>query len=237
MKINLNNWSSRLLSLLLATDILFIALHVIYKTTDLTRNSSFSLEMDRGYPEVFQYIKEYWIALLFLFLALKNHVSVYAAWSLLFIYLLLDDYFQIHEIAGELISEKLNFPAIFNLRSVDLGELLVSSSVSLFFLILITITYRFSNSRAKEVSKYIIALLFLLAFFGIVIDMAHIMLGSLSIKLLNDFMGLLEDGGEHLVMTLIAWFVFLLFDSSSDHPVSKLKFPNAATKPRRDIDL
>ena len=235
MKLNLNNWSSRLLYLLLATDILFIALHIIYKTTELTSNSSFSLEMDRGYPEIFQYIKEYWIALLFLFLALRKQVLIYGVWSLLFLYLLLDDYLKIHEIGGEMISEKLNFPAILNLRAVDLGELLVSISVSLFFLVLISITYRFSNSMARQVSKYIIALLFLLAFFGIVTDMVHIMTESLSIELLNDFMGLVEDGGEHLVMTLIAWFVFLLFDSPSDNPISKLKFPGVLKFPNTNV--
>lgn len=84
MKTNLESWSNRLLYLLIATDLLFIALHIIYKTTELISDTSFSLSKDRGYPEVFQYVKAYWIALLFLRLAIKKQTFLYLAWSLLY---------------------------------------------------------------------------------------------------------------------------------------------------------
>ena len=214
MKINLENWSNRLLFVLISTDLLFIALHIIYKTTELISDSSFSLSRDRGYPEVFQYVKAYWIALLFLILAIKKQTFLYLAWSLLFVYLLLDDSMEIHETGGDSISKQLAFPSLFNLRPEDLGELVISILASLFFLFLIAIAYRFSDSIARQASRYMIGMLFMLAFFGIIIDMLHIMSRSLSIEIVEDFIGMVEDGGEHLVMSVMAWFVFLLFETS-----------------------
>jgi hypothetical protein len=214
MKINLESWSNRLLYLLIATDLLFIALHIIYKTTELISDTSFSLSTDRGYPEIFQCVKAYWIALLFLLLAIKKQTFLYLAWSLLFVYLLLDDFMEIHETGGDSISKQFDFPSLFNLRPEDLGELAISIVASLFFLLLIAIGYRFSDSMGRQSSRYMIGMLFMLAFFGIVMDMLHIMSRSLSIEILEDFIALVEDGGEHLVMSVIAWYVFLLFETS-----------------------
>ncbi|MEQ8536647.1 MAG: hypothetical protein RIB93_04180 [Coleofasciculus sp. D1-CHI-01] len=92
--------------------------------------------------------------------------------------------------------------------------MVISILASLFFLFLIAIAYRFSDSIARQASRYMIGMLFMLAFFGIIIDMLHIMSRSLSIEIVEDFIGMVEDGGEHLVMSVMAWFVFLLFETS-----------------------
>jgi hypothetical protein len=91
MKLDVNTNSNRLLYLFLATDFVLISLHILYLTTDILSNSYFSIEQDRGYGELFQYIKEYWIAILLSLLAWRNRSFLYLGWSLLFFYLLLDD--------------------------------------------------------------------------------------------------------------------------------------------------
>lgn len=208
-KFSFTNQSIRLFCLFLVTDIAFMLLHLIYSYSGLTKNKNFSLETDRGFSEVFQYIKEYWIALLLGILALRTGIFLYGIWSLLFVYLLLDDAAEIHEKLGEIISTNFGFPAMLNLRAQDFGELAVSGTVALVFLILITLTYRFADYTCRRVSHNLIILLFVLAFCGIFLDLIHIAVNS---PALDPFLTLLEDGGELVVMSFIACYVFSLFE-------------------------
>jgi hypothetical protein len=207
VKLNKGNWIVKLCCLFLATDIGFIFLHLIYSYSDFISNDIFSLEKDRGYSEIFQYVKEYWSALLLGLLAIQARSLLYLSWSVLFFYLLLDDSVQIHENLGVLISSKFSFPAIFNLRAVDLGELAVFALVSLFFLIAIGINYRLGDRLSREVSKSLIILLFALAVFGVVLDMLHVVFST---PFLDPLLILVEDGGELIIMSLIVCFVFSL---------------------------
>ena len=109
MKLDIKNRSSLLLYLFLATDLIFIIVHIIYKSNQVPSlaYAYYSIEEDKGYAELFQYIKEYWIALLLGFLAVQKRSFVYLGWSLLFFYILLDDSVQIHEKLGIIISSQL----------------------------------------------------------------------------------------------------------------------------------
>jgi uncharacterized membrane protein len=205
VKLDTKDSSAKLFYLFLATDLAFIILHVIHSSTDWISSDYFSVERERGYAELFQYIKEYWIALILVILAVKWRSILCFIWSLLFFYLLLDDSLEVHEKLGELISQQLAFFPAFNLRAKDFGELLVSAGVGLFFLIAIAIAYRFGDRISREISKYLIVMLFILALFGIVGDLLHMAFYE---SFLKPFLGLLEDGGEMIVMSIIAWFVF-----------------------------
>lgn len=206
VKLDLKDNSIRLLYLFLATDLAFIVIHLVYVHADVLSNPSFSLAQERGYSEIFQYIKEYWIALLLGALAVKQRSALYLGWSLLFFYLLLDDSLTIHEILGAIISEKLGLQAVFNLRALDFGELIVSACIGLFFLFFLAISYRFASRIPRETSKSLIIMFLVLAVFGIAVDMLHSML---RFSLFWDpLLAMLEDGGEMVVMSVIAWFVF-----------------------------
>lgn len=222
MKKDIIDLSHGFLILLLAADSLFILIHFLSITTNIVSDPSFSIERDRGYPEVFQYLKEFWIALLFFFLAVKKRAAVYFVWSLLFLTLLIDDYSQYHEFWGASLSIKLNLPPIFYLRAMDIGEILISFSLGTIFLLLMSFTYLLADSSSKGASNKILILLALLAFFGVVIDMIHIVIRStLGMHFFYDFMGLVEDGGEHIVMSIITWSVFTLISNQLDTaPVS-----------------
>lgn len=209
MKLDVNNWSVRLLCLLLATDFVFILLHLIHSYTSFSfiSNPSFALTQERGYADIFQYVKEYWIVLVLGIVVWRNYSHLYLGWLLLFIYILLDDTLEIHEKLGVIISDKLAFVPWLNLRAIDFGELVVSIFFGLFFLSFIATAYRFSDKISRKFSKYLILMLFALAIFGIVFDMLHIAVKS---PLLEPILGLLEDGGEQIVISVITWFIFLL---------------------------
>ncbi len=208
MKLDVNNDSLRLFYLLLATDVVFIILHILYLFTGIISKSYFSIEQDQGYAELFQYIKEYWIALVLGLLAIQKRSPLYLGWSLLFFYLLLDDSLKIHERLGGIISNELGLSPAFKLRAQDFGEIIVSACVGFFFLIFIAIAYRFGDRMSRETSRHLIMMLFALALFGIVVDLIHIIV--LQSPSLEPLLALVEDGGEMLVMSVIAWFVFLL---------------------------
>lgn len=217
MKADLSNWSTRILYLFLATDLVFISLHLIHIYSGVAPNPSFSLETDGGYAEIFQYIKEYWIALVLGFLALRKHSATYLGWSLLFFYILLDDSLQLHEKLGYRLSQQFHFFSGFNLRAEDFGELIISGSVGLFFLIFIATAYRYSDSLSRKISRYLIRMLFALAVCGIVFDMMHT---ALNFRILRTILALLEDGGEMIVMSVIASFVFFLPERIGSAPLS-----------------
>jgi hypothetical protein len=208
VKLSKNHWTTRLLYLFLATDIIFIFLHLIYLYTPLNSHAPLSIEKDRGYAEIFQYLKEYWIALLLGFFAVHQRSLLSLGWSLLFFYLLLDDSIQIHERLGKVIARELGFSATLGLRAHDFGEIIVSASVGVVFFLFIAIAYKFSDRFFRKVSQDLIKMLFILAVFGIVLDLLHVLVAqSLT---LESLVGLLEDGGEHIVLSFIAWYTFLL---------------------------
>jgi hypothetical protein len=207
MKLNLSKWLVIVFCLFLATDIGFIICHLIYVYSGLSSNYAFSLEQDRGYSEIFQYIKEYWVVLLLGFIAWRKRSLSYLIWSLLFLYLLFDDYFMIHEKMGWIISDRLGFTPALNLRAKDFGEVAMSAFVGLIFLILLATSYYFGDRLSREVSKYMLIMLGAFAFCGIIVDMVHI---AVKIPSLYELLTILEDGGELVVMSIIAAFVLFL---------------------------
>src|SRR5687768_18434300 len=85
------------LVLLIAADLAFIVLHVIYIETALLRGRPFSLEADNGMPEAYQYVKQFWVALCTVGLFRRTREVVYVGVGVVFAFLLLDDAFQFHE--------------------------------------------------------------------------------------------------------------------------------------------
>ncbi|KAM3103480.1 hypothetical protein ACKFKF_00290 [Phormidesmis sp. 146-12] len=227
LKLSLSNWATRLLYLCLATDVGLIFVHIVHWQTSLANSHLFSIEADRGYAEFFQYIKEYWIVLLLGLTALERRSILYLSWASLFVYLLLDDSLHIHERLGESISIKFAFSDLLGIRAIDLGELIVSGAFGLTFLIFIAVSYQFGDSKFRRTSKRLTFLMLILVLFGVVIDMIH---GVLNFTKISSLIGLLEDGGEMLVMSTIVCFAFSLLGSSqaqSETATKLVENPNA----------
>ncbi|MCU0550174.1 MAG: hypothetical protein MUC48_12560 [Leptolyngbya sp. Prado105] len=207
-----NSWAVKLFWLLFLTDLGFITIHILVSIVSLGKQYTipdlqlYLVEKDRGFPEFFQYMKQYWCLLLLGFIAFKQRSWLYASWMLLFFYLLADDALSIHEKLGAFLSEALGFVSMFRLRSVDFGELLVSGVAGAILFSCIGLAYRFGDRSFRQASKKLLILFLALAVFGVVIDMVHIM----APKRLDRFFGLLEDGGEMIVMSAITAFIFAL---------------------------
>lgn len=219
MNFQIENESTKLLVLLLIADFGFILLNCAYYLVHggMASNPLFSIQKDGGYAEVFQYIKEFWIFVLLLMLAVKKSQVNYLAWSVLFVYLLLDDSLQIHERFGSYLVGYFEFQPMFQLRAQDFGELAVSMFFGFFIFTFIGVSYWFSDNIAKKTSKHLLILVISMVFFGVVVDMAHI-----AIPWGKSIWGLIEDGGEMMVMSIIFWYVFHLRGNSNDHVSFKL---------------
>lgn len=196
------------LMLLVSADMIFIALHVICLFTPFLNNGMLLVTTDRGYPEVYQYVKEIWVVILLFCVYVKTEEVGYIAWNILFLYLLFDDSLRVHEQVGSILAHHLDFSPYFGLRLQDYGELAVTAISSALLLSLIGLSYLHGSNMFVKVTRDLIVLLLIIAFFGVFIDMVHS-----AIKLgwtVNKILGIIEDGGEMIGMSFVAWYVFLL---------------------------
>lgn len=196
------NEANKLLVLLLMADLAFICIHCLF-ILGILSGPSFSISADFGFAEIYQYIKEFWIIVLLLFVFIKEKHLTYLLWSLLFLYLLIDDSFRIHEEYGLYLSNYFEFKPIFNLRARDFGEIIVSLFSGFILLTSIGVSLLFSDNLAKRISKTLLFLLIILAFFGIFVDIIHVVIPNF-----KSILGLIEDGGEMIVISIIVWYTY-----------------------------
>lgn len=195
------------LFLLVAADLAFIVLHVLYIETSLLRGRPFSLEADNGSPEAYQYVKQFWVALCMVALFRRTRSLVYVGWALVFAFLLMDDAFQFHERFGKWLSTQYALPVAFGLRPDDIGELLFAGVIGATTVLLIGFGFWRGDASARVVTRAMALLVVVLAGLGVGVDILHV-ITYFKAPLLAQFLLILEDGGEMLVVSLIAAYVF-----------------------------
>lgn len=226
--------SGEILLLLLATDLLVILAHLVCRFSSIAKNPYWLIAQDQGFGETFQYFKELWLFYSFISLSKIRFEKSYLSFALLFLYLFVDDSLSVHERLGKLIAGALNFPPLIGLQPKDLGELLVSTIVGIFFVLIISCSYWLGSQRFRHVCKRIAILIGCLAFFGVVVDMLHIMTKQIKIPFLplNVIFELVEDGGEMLVITVLCWYGVSLLrqqDITTQKPLLKSLYSEAST--------
>jgi hypothetical protein len=204
------NPARTLLLLLVAADLAFIVLHVLYIETNLLRGRPFSLEADNGLPEAFQYVKQFWVALCMAAMFRRVREVVYVGWMLVFTFLLLDDAFQFHERIGEWLGQRYALPVVFGLRPDDIGELLFAAIVGGTAAVLIGFGIWRGDADARIVSRDMVILVVVLAALGVGLDLLHV-ITYFKAPLLAQFLLIVEDGGEMLIVSaMVAYMVNVL---------------------------
>lgn len=204
------------LLLLIFADMAFVIVYLVHEFSPVLDNRGYSLTMERGYSEIFQYVKTYWIVIMLAALWWRTREYVYIAWMLLFTYLLVDDAFEIHERGGHAIASHWAYESSFGLRAQDFGELTVSGMFGLVFLVLILITYLRSTRDARNASKNLAFLFGVILFFGVIVDMLH----SIAGVGYEVVFGVTEDGGEMFAMSIVCWYVLNLVEHRGNVPTS-----------------
>lgn len=161
----------------------------------------FSLDNESGYAEFYQNGKELVLAALAGAYLFRRKDPLYVCWFGILTYIFVDDTFQVHETAGAWISAHAGIPPLFGLRSVDFGELIVSAIAGLTSCAALFIAWRRSAPETRRLSWILVALMLSLAFFGVFLDMLHVIArGATEYRL-----GITEDGGEMLIITILLW--------------------------------
>lgn len=192
---------------LLLVDAVLIAVHVWADTKGMG-NPLLYIDKDRGYAEFFQAMKYAYAAVLLVSHCAARREWYLLMWATLLCYFLIDDLFMVHEIKGGIVASRLGLRPTLGLRAQDLGELIVTAAVALVMGVPILVAYLKGSPGIRWACRILAGLVAALAMFGVVIDMAHIvMLPSLAGF---DWVALLEDGGEMLVISLLLVFVFRL---------------------------
>lgn len=194
-----------LLILLLTTDLIFIALHVSYQWTGQPRHPHFSLSQDRGYSEIFQFVKEFWIATLLFYCAIAGKRALPAAWGMFFSFLLADDALLLHEHLSKKLDGYVGFVPMLGFRGQDFAELAILIPAGILLTAVIFLAYYISDKASRRDYSGFFYILALLVFFGGFMDMIHSLAAS---KVVAILFGTLEDGGEMVVVSLAAWLSF-----------------------------
>ena len=198
------------LKLLLFADVTFIVVHFISFYTPYLNHEIFTLFEDRAIPEIYQYMKWSWITILLIYVSKKRRSFGYAAWALFFAYLLLDDAMLIHERVGIYFKNNFDFTPPLGLRIADIGELAITVTVGMILLFLIALAYLKGKQVFRKVSHVMLILFLALIFFGVGVDMATIAIyGEVEVGGFQSVLGVIEEGGEMFVASLILWYVLL----------------------------
>lgn len=173
---------------------------------------NYSIQLERGFGETFQYLKEGWIALILVILAVRAGNGLYTCLVAVFAFLLVDDLFAAHSRAGEILGQALQLAPVLGLRARDMGELIVIGVAVVVLAIPIAVEFVRGDAQARSFWRSMVVLLVALAAFGVLFDAVHITL--LSHPSWEAVLGTIEDGGE-IVMSLIFRLVFRAWHGST----------------------
>ena len=211
-----------LLLILVAMDIIFVlghalVIYLIFRRVefDWSISNMLRVDYDGGYPEIFQYLKYILIIIAIIYIMYQKKEYNYLSWLLLFILLFFDDALRFHEYFGGLVSERFNYKPMFGLGTQDLGELTYVALFGPLVLLVLFLGYRNGNEKYKKTNLDLVLLFSLFLFFGIVIDMLHVLFNDNRYTKL--IMVLLEDGGEMLALSLLSWYFFFIVFRSEIH--------------------
>ncbi len=211
------------LLLLIAADAAFISADLASRQVPAL-GDLFRLSREHGPAELFQYAKMLWIAGMLALLWSRTQVQVYAAWALLFAYALCDDALQLHERGGRLLASGHGPELVFGVEAKDLGELAVWGFFGAVFFGLIVLAYLRSGPEGRRASHRLALLFAVLLFFGLALDMLHTATDPYQTEsVIKRVVGILEDGGEMVTMSLIVWYVLRLLRYSTVTDLARLR--------------
>jgi len=211
--LSFNQYLPLLLALFLI-DFVFIALHFYNSIIpDEQWQSTLSIVSDDSYSESFQYVKWAFMSILLLLITVKTKFIGYLSWALVFLYLFMDDAFEIHEIWGGFLAQTFHFPSLLGLRPQDLGELGITAIAAAFLFSFVGMAFSKGQRHFQCTTVNLLFLIGLLAFFGVVVDMLH---SILQVEGLLDFVfGVVEDGGEMFIASIMVWYVATLYKTET----------------------
>lgn len=208
------------------TNIFFILVHIL--TVFLANtvpgiswigNDVLRLDRDRSVAEFYNYLQTLITVVLLARAFVSSRQGVYLAWALIFAFIVLDDAMLVHERIGGILAAKLALPALPGVRPQDVGELIVWGVAAALLMPVLVWGFRSSTRQAAGHGALLALIFAVLVFFGVGMDMVHIVGASWS-HLADAALGIAEDGGEMLALALACSYALLLDRRLSTRPVA-----------------
>ena len=170
---------------------------------------NFSVDYEGSYAEKYQYLKFIGISIICFLISIKKRSFPFLNFMIIPTYLYLDDSRELHERfgskIGQLLTEGSYMDTLFiNLRYQDFGEIIYMVLMAFLLLIIFVLSYKLSIKSEKIFFLEIIKLFFLFGIFAIFFDLIH----QLSWGGMNKILGIVEDGGEMIIVTFICYSFF-----------------------------
>jgi hypothetical protein len=194
----------KLLAALIGGDLVFMVLHWLHMHTNLLVSERWSIARDRGYGEMFQYLKYAGIVFALGQLFRKTRLPVLLLWIGVYGFLLLDDSMRIHERIGLDLVAWAHLADFGGLRGRDWGELIYAAIGGAFLMPVLVLAYIRSSQAARAISVNMAILLAALLLFAVGGDAIHRLLSTTA---LDDMATIIEDGGEMLALSVTCFYV------------------------------
>lgn len=198
---------------LVAADFVFIALHVVHILGiigAISENANFAIDRDRGYAEVYEYIKMFWIALGLGGLAWRQQQVLYGLGGLLFAFLAVDNIMELHEQLGAWSADAFALEAGAHVLGSDMVQIAYWGSIGIATLLVGWRFYRRADPSARRLGQRLLLGLAGLAVFGVAVDTLHSIVGLATGSVFwDELLAVVEDGGELVVMSWICAVVLI----------------------------
>jgi hypothetical protein len=194
----------KLLSWLIGGDLVFMVLHWLHVNTGALTSELWSIDRDRGYAEMFQYLKYLGIMLALAQLFRRARLPILLLWIGVYAFLLLDDSMRIHERFGLHMVAWAQLHDFGGLRGRDVGELIYAAIGGLLLTPVLVLAYIRSSPMARAISAELLVLLAALLVFAVGGDVIHRLLSGTAF---DTMAAIVEDGGEMLVLSVTCFYV------------------------------
>lgn len=171
----------------------------------------FYLSSDRGFGEFLEYSMTGAVAVMMLLLWTTKRAPVYLANSILFGWLTLDNWTEVHEAFGKSFGPALEWVRFVPVEADHLAEFVLLVAVGGLWLIAMVVTLRTASQRALAFSLILAACVASAAFFGVIVDLL-VVWGDQNAAF-HALLVFIEDGGEFAMLILAFLFTVGFFDS------------------------
>lgn len=172
------------------------------------------MEGNDSYAEHYQNIK--WLGMIFfsILAAIKQKDKAYYSWTLVFLFLFLEDMFRVHQVVTSFISQHIL--GGISTRNWKILEITVAGMLGLLVMSSVWLNYKKGSLRFKQHCRYLLLLLVILLFFGIFMDQFHRLYFIASNWKRKFIFGIFEDGGEMLTASCLLAYVIAVYKSKAD---------------------
>lgn len=226
------------LCVLATVDVGFILTHIGHKASVLSGayhplgHQRFNIESDRSYGEYFEYIKTA-VCIVASFACLGiTKCSIYSVMSAAYVWLLLDNSIGLHEGLGRRVAPLLPGTGVLPFPGEALGELAIFACFALAGLGLFAVSWRRSVGKHRAAGTVFVLLMAALGVFAVGVDALHVVSERFR-QVVTDALGVVEDGGELLVLSAHCAFMLSLW--AKLHRANTAVLPAAPAEKRRPV--